>query len=119
MRRMEPLPLRAVLARVSRSFYLSLWLLPAPTRETTALAYLLARAADTVADTRIVAPEERLRLLGQLKEVVATQGTGAASAQFVGEVTTLWLLFSDLGRAIGFVDFGSHLDSRIVAGQRD
>lgn len=65
------LPLRPILAQVSRSFYVSLWLLPAETRYTVALAYLLARAADTVADTRVVPRVERLRLLGAVAEAVA------------------------------------------------
>lgn len=39
-----------LLARVSRSFYLSLAVLPRAVRRQMALAYLLARAADTVAD---------------------------------------------------------------------
>src|SRR5205085_6562347 len=40
-----------LLRRVSRSFYLSLAILPRPLREPIGLAYLLARATDTVADT--------------------------------------------------------------------
>src|SRR5439155_875358 len=41
--------LRDLLRRVSRSFYLSLVILPRPLREPIGLAYLLARAADTLA----------------------------------------------------------------------
>lgn len=63
---MSALPLPDVLAEVSRSFHVSLWLLPAETRATVALAYLLARAADTVADTRVVPREARLELLGAM-----------------------------------------------------
>ncbi len=66
-----PLPLDRILASVSRSFYLSLRLLPAPTREATALAYLLARAADTVADTRLVPRARRLELLSSLADAFA------------------------------------------------
>src|SRR5256886_16708799 len=40
-----------VLRSVSRSFYLSLRILPAGLREPLSLAYLLARATDTIADT--------------------------------------------------------------------
>jgi len=40
-----------VLRSVSRSFYLSLRILPRPLRDPLSLAYLLARATDTVADT--------------------------------------------------------------------
>lgn len=40
-----------VLRSVSRSFYLSLRILPRPLRDPLSLAYLLARATDTIADT--------------------------------------------------------------------
>ena len=41
----------AILKKVSRSFYLSLRLLPDPMREAAALSYLLARTSDTIADS--------------------------------------------------------------------
>ena len=44
--------LTGVLKSVSRSFYLSIRILPRGMREPVAVAYLLARAADTIADTR-------------------------------------------------------------------
>lgn len=77
------LPLRPILARVSRSFYVSLWLLPAATREAVALAYLLARAADTVADTRVVPRAERLRLLEAAAAAHAGTGDPRGLAQDV------------------------------------
>jgi farnesyl-diphosphate farnesyltransferase len=40
-----------ILRSVSRSFYLSLRVLPGPLRDPLSLAYLLARATDTIADT--------------------------------------------------------------------
>lgn len=52
-----------LLKRVSRSFYLSLAILPRPLRPPVRLAYLFARAADTIADTRLISREERLRHL--------------------------------------------------------
>ena len=55
--------LQARLRGVSRAFYLTLRVLPAPLREPVGLAYLLARAADTIADTRLLPPAERLRHL--------------------------------------------------------
>jgi farnesyl-diphosphate farnesyltransferase len=55
-----------LLRRVSRSFYLSLAILPRPLREPLGLAYLLARASDTVADTRLLPRAERLRHLATL-----------------------------------------------------
>lgn len=58
--------LQQILKETSRAFYLSLVILPAPAAEPLSLAYLLARAADTVADCRadLGAPRtETLRLL--------------------------------------------------------
>jgi farnesyl-diphosphate farnesyltransferase len=52
-----------LLKRVSRSFYLSLAVLPRSVRAPVGLAYLFARAADTIADTRLISREERLRYL--------------------------------------------------------
>src|SRR5436190_24312181 len=42
---------RSILSRVSRSFYLSIRLLPKKLRDPVSLGYLLARASDTIADT--------------------------------------------------------------------
>lgn len=68
---MSALPLAPILSRVARSFALSLRLLPRETREPTAVAYLLARAADTVADTRLIPAGERAALLERLRAVFA------------------------------------------------
>src|SRR5437660_9249280 len=58
----------SILARVSRSFYLSIRLLPKKLRDPVALGYLLARASDTIADTTNLPLEmraEKLRLLAR------------------------------------------------------
>jgi farnesyl-diphosphate farnesyltransferase len=55
-----------ILSSVSRSFYFSLAVLPRRLRSQLSGAYLVARAADTIADTRVVRPERRLQLLGEL-----------------------------------------------------
>ncbi|HEU5196746.1 MAG TPA: phytoene/squalene synthase family protein [Methylomirabilota bacterium] len=60
-----------LLQKVSRSFYLSLAILPRPLREPLGLAYLLARAADTVADTRLIARVERIGYLETLRRAYA------------------------------------------------
>lgn len=57
-----------LLKRVSRSFYLSLRLLPGSVRPTLALAYLLARASDSIADAPCASAEMRLRLLDGLPQ---------------------------------------------------
>lgn len=56
-----------LLRRVSRSFYLTLKVLPASVRRQIGLAYLLARATDTVADTELIEVHRRLDALDQLR----------------------------------------------------
>jgi farnesyl-diphosphate farnesyltransferase len=53
----------ALLKGVSRSFYISVRFLPKRIRVTIALAYLLARASDTIADTNPLPPAERIEFL--------------------------------------------------------
>lgn len=55
--------IRNILKNVSRSFHLSLIVLPRPVRGQMGLAYLFCRAADTIADTRILPYHERLPAL--------------------------------------------------------
>ncbi len=50
----------ALLKGVSRSFYLTLRILPAPVRESIALAYLVARLSDTLADGAATDAERQL-----------------------------------------------------------
>jgi len=57
-----------LLKAVSRSFYLTLRVLPPCIRRPIGLAYLLARTTDTVADTEILPVKERLDVLSQLHE---------------------------------------------------
>ncbi len=58
-----------LLASVSRSFSLSLRLLPAEVRSAISLAYALARASDTIADSTDVPPGDRIQALRELPSV--------------------------------------------------
>jgi farnesyl-diphosphate farnesyltransferase len=58
----------ALLRATSRSFYLTLRMLPRAIRTQIALAYLLARTSDTIADTEIVPIDQRLAALQKLRE---------------------------------------------------
>jgi farnesyl-diphosphate farnesyltransferase len=58
----------ALLKDVSRSFYLTLRVLPGRIRPQIGLAYLLARTTDTIADTGLVPVEQRLAALAALRE---------------------------------------------------
>lgn len=63
-------------------------MVPADVRDQVGLAYLFARAADTIADTELIDRPRRLDFLGQLK------------AQFVGEQIS-WVQLQDITRALG------------------
>src|SRR6476659_137182 len=62
-----------LLAGTSRSFYLSLAVLPPALRAQLSVAYLVARAADTIADTRVVAAARRLELLAGVRAALADE----------------------------------------------
>lgn len=68
MAKMRNQLLGTLLKDVSRSFYLTLCILPAKIRSQIGLAYLLARTTDTIADTGLIAPEKRLDALNRLKQ---------------------------------------------------
>jgi farnesyl-diphosphate farnesyltransferase len=63
----DPSLLTHLLRGVSRSFYLTLRVLPASIRPQIGLAYLLARATDTIADTSLVSVDHRLAALRALQ----------------------------------------------------
>jgi farnesyl-diphosphate farnesyltransferase len=60
--------LRQILKKVSRSFYVSLIILPRCVREPVSLAYLFCRAADTIADTRLLPAGERQQALDVFRQ---------------------------------------------------
>ncbi len=72
----DPQKVMALLRQVSRSFYLTLRVLPGAVRYQIGLAYLLARAADTIADTRLVSVERRLSALRDLKNAIRNAAEG-------------------------------------------
>ena len=68
--------LKGLLKNVSRSFYLTLRVLPGEIRAQIGLAYLLARATDTIADTKIIPIAQRLEALQSLRErILGTTST--------------------------------------------
>jgi farnesyl-diphosphate farnesyltransferase len=69
-----------LLKEVSRSFYLTLRVLPKSIRPQIGLAYLLARTTDTIADTEIVPVDQRLKSLQALRERIL--GTTSAPLDF-------------------------------------
>ena len=63
-----------LLQATSRSFHLTLRVLPAAIRPQISLAYLLARTADTIADTDLLPVEQRLDALRRLRARILDQG---------------------------------------------
>lgn len=59
--------LNSLLKATSRSFYLSMRVLPGAIRPQISLAYLLARTTDTIADTELVSVQDRLEALDALR----------------------------------------------------
>ena len=72
-----------LLQGVSRSFHLSIRLLPQALQAPVAVGYLLARATDTVADTSALPLPERQTLLDAMSQAIASQqpATATLSAQ--------------------------------------
>ncbi len=64
-----------LLKATSRSFYLTLRVLPGTIRPQIGLAYLLARTTDTIADTELVPLEQRLDALHKLRERILGAST--------------------------------------------
>jgi farnesyl-diphosphate farnesyltransferase len=110
-----------LLKGVSRSFYLTLRVLPAGMRDPIGLAYLLARAADTIADTSLIPPEQRLELLLSLRsQVNGASDEGALVRRMAAEVAgqqTLSdekILLESLGPALAVLSQLSESDREAV-----
>lgn len=71
----------ALLRGVSRSFYLTIRLLPSRVREPISLGYLLARASDSIADTSAADVEHRVEALRQLRNGGVAPDAVAALAE--------------------------------------
>lgn len=123
---MLPPPLITLLKRVSRSFYLSVRVLPDAVAAQIGLAYLLARAADTIADTDLLPSSVRLDLLTELDRACA--GDVAAAARLtlalrraLTESSTSGLpssertLLSVLGECLTLLEQDSSEDRRLIA----
>jgi len=78
---------RQLLRGVSRSFDLSIRLLPAKLQAPVAIGYLLARATDTVADTTALPLAERQVLLELMTQVIASPKMDTAQAREIKHLT--------------------------------
>jgi farnesyl-diphosphate farnesyltransferase len=98
-----------LLKQVSRSFYLTLHVLPRSINAQIGLAYLLARAADTVADTRLVEVARRREVLIQIRESIHATSEGQTASlpdfgEFISadsETPAEGTLLENLGQLLG------------------
>jgi farnesyl-diphosphate farnesyltransferase len=79
---------KEVLKGVSRSFYLSLRLLPAPMRSAASLAYLLARSSDTLADTVAAPLDLRRHALTQFRQAIGEKSSAPCWPESILNVVT-------------------------------
>jgi farnesyl-diphosphate farnesyltransferase len=79
----------ALLRSVSRSFYLSIRFLPAQLREPIALAYLLARTTDTVADTTRISRSVRIETLKMLSDGIQGKASREVVVDLIGSFVPL------------------------------
>ncbi len=124
--------LSGLLRDVSRSFYLTLRILPSRVRPQLGLAYLLARTTDTIADTTIVPVTERESALEEVRGYVAGRRSvgpdlsrfllrPATAGAFAGQALqrgTAWQaeheLLSRIGEAVPFLDKFTIEDQRLI-----
>jgi farnesyl-diphosphate farnesyltransferase len=109
--------LAGLLKETSRSFYLTLRVLPAKIRPQIGLAYLLARTTDTIADTALLPLEQRLDALQDLRERI--MGNPGPPPDF-GELAQRqdWpaerLLLERCGEALALLDAFTPNDRQLV-----
>ncbi len=78
---------RQLLRHVSRSFNLSIRLLPQALQAPVAIGYLLARATDTVADTTALPLAERQVLLDRMTEAIAAPISSVPKSHALSDLT--------------------------------
>ncbi len=107
-----------LLASVSRSFYLTIRILPRDLRAPIGLAYLLARASDTIADTADAPADIRLRYLADFAAMIRTRSTAGITdlqrdirPSAAGEVR----LIAELHRCLAWLATLPESDQREIA----
>lgn len=75
--------LQDLLKKVSRLFYTTLAVVPADVRDQVGLAYLFARAADTIADTKLIDRPRRVSFLNRLREQILCEQVDWAQVRLI------------------------------------
>lgn len=106
-----------LLKEVSRSFYLTLRVLPKAIRGQIGLAYLLARTTDTIADTEIVEVEQRLKMLQALRErILGASSTRLDFGQLAQQqgAPAERVLLERCGESLALLQRQSELDQKLI-----
>jgi farnesyl-diphosphate farnesyltransferase len=110
--------LNELLRATSRSFYLTLRVLPGAIRPQIGLAYLLARTTDTIADTEILPVEQRLDALRKLRERILGQSFEPPSDfnEFIGQQAAPEekLLLQRIGDSLDALESFSAEDQKLI-----
>jgi len=111
--------LGTTLKRVSRSFFLTLRVLPPTVRRPIGLAYLFARAADTIADTALISRADRLKYLEVFREAFRVGEAGSLRAirealSAVQQVAAEQELLARLDEAFALLDTIDPVDQSLV-----
>ena len=115
-----------ILRSVSRSFYLSIRFLPAQLRQPIALAYLLARATDTIADTTGISRLVRIETLKMLSNGIQGKASRDVVVDLIASFIPLQVnkneqrLLESLPDCLDWLDQIEHADRndiRIVLGK--
>ena len=109
-----------ILRSVSRSFYLSIRFLPAQLREPVALAYLLARTTDTVADTAQISATLRMEALKLLSNGIQGTASHGVVIELIAAFVSLQTngserrLLESLSNYLGCLEGAEHADRNDV-----
>jgi farnesyl-diphosphate farnesyltransferase len=110
----------SILRQVSRSFYLSIFLLPKKLRGPVSLGYLLARASDALADTAELPIKLRVEKLRTLAGAIQAEASDDAIAELGASVSPLQkneaerALIESLPACLAWLDGSEALDRKDV-----
>lgn len=106
-----------LLKEVSRSFYLTLRVLPASVRPQIGLAYLLARTSDTIADTDLIPVDQRLAALQNFRARLNRSDTKPFSLRELAQkqgAESERILLERIEQILGLLDAPIVADQRLI-----
>ena len=99
----------SLLKKVSRSFYLTIRILPRTVRYPISIAYMLGRTADTITDTNIVEDSNKLEIITSLHTIISTKNPNSFNIfhqkikDFENELSSEKILLNSIPQQIQFL----------------